>query len=59
VEISTQEKEKDQGQDPKEPGKYLVMEEGEISLGNSSEEDNNTDLTPKKPRRGRKTKKAE
>jgi hypothetical protein len=59
VEISTQEKEKDQVQDPKEPRKDLAMEEGEISSGSSSEEDSSTDLTPKKPRRGRKTKIAE
>ena len=59
VETSSQEKDKDQAQDPKEPGKALVTEEGEISTGSSSEEDSSNELTPKKPRRGRKTKIAE
>jgi hypothetical protein len=59
VEISSQEKEKDQAQDPREPGKALATEEGEISTGSSSEEDSSNELTPKKPRRGRKSKIAE
>jgi hypothetical protein len=56
VETSSQEKEKDQAEDPREPEKALAMKEGEISTGSSSEEDSSNELTPKKPRRGRKSK---
>jgi hypothetical protein len=43
----------------KETSKDPEVEEGEVSSDCNSEEDSDTDITPKKPSRGRKTKKDE
>jgi hypothetical protein len=56
VDISSQGKGKDQAQDPREPGETQAMEEGEIHTRSNSEEDSSIELTPKKLRRGRKSK---
>jgi hypothetical protein len=50
---------KEQGQNSKETSKDPEVEEGEVSSDCNSEEESDTDITPKKTSRGRKTKKAE
>jgi hypothetical protein len=50
---------KEQRPSSKGNGQELEVEEGEVYSDNSTEEDSGTDITPKKPNRGRKTKKME
>jgi len=59
IEVSMQERAKEPGQNSKEPSKDPEVEEGEVSSDSSSEEDSSTNITPKKPNRGRKRKKEE
>jgi hypothetical protein len=49
---------KEQGQNSKETSKDPKVEEGEVSSDFNSEEESDTNITPKKTSRGRKTKKA-
>jgi hypothetical protein len=50
---------KEQCQNSKETSKDPEVEEGEVSSNCNSEEGSDTDITPKNPSRGRKTKKFE
>jgi hypothetical protein len=59
TEIPMQERVREQGPKSKENNKDPEVEEGEVFSDSNTEEDSGTDITPKKPNRGRKTKKVE